>query len=207
MPDVIIRPYRPQDRTFVGRICVLTGDSGGDASGRYFDDELLPAIYAYPYLDHSPELARVIEKDGEVVGYLVGVANMAAFTSWWKEHWSPQIAKQFPEDPTWTNAERRLVDLGLNPEKQLAPWRAEHPADFHIDMLPVMQGMGLGRQLISDYRTRLHAMGVRSLAIGVGAANRGAVGFYKRLGFHVLREQVSADGTPIGYTLWVSTGS
>lgn len=206
MPEARIRPYRPEDRATVGRICVLTGDSGADASGKFFDDELLPAIYVYPYLEHSPELARVVEKDGQVVGYLVGVADMASFASWWGEQWAPQIAQQFPEDSTWSTTERRLVDLGLNPDKLLAPWRDEYPADLHIDLLPETQGMGLGRELISDYRARLHAMGVGRLAMGVGARNQAAMSFYLRLGFHVLREQVSADGTPVGYTLWISTG-
>jgi len=207
MSEAVVRAYRAEDRAAVGRICVLTGDSGGDATGKFFDDELLPAIYAYPYIDYAPELVRVVELDGDVVGYLVGVADVAAFSLWWKEHWSPQLATRFPEDAAWTDKERALVDRARNPAQQVPPWRSQYPAEFHIDLLPVTQGRGLGRLLITDFRARLHSMGVHGLAIGVGAANTAAVGFYKRLGFEVLREHVDAHGNPVAYALWISTAT
>ncbi|MGO1383280.1 MAG: GNAT family N-acetyltransferase [Arachnia sp.] len=205
MPEAVVRAYRADDRAAMGRICLLTGDSGGDATGKFSDDELLPAIYAYPYIDHAPELVRVVELDGDVVGYLVGVADVAAFSAWWGQHWAPRIQAWFPENAAWSGGERSLVERARNPLQEVPAWRSQYPAEFHIDLLPVAQGRGLGRLLIEDFRARLHSMGVHGLAIGVGASNTAAFGFYKRLGFKVLREHLDGDGNAVAHALWIST--
>lgn len=205
MAEPRIRPYQPADREAVGRICILTGDSGQDATGKYFDDQILPVIYAYPYVDHSPDLAWVVEDDGEVIGYILGVADVEPFVGWWREHWTPQVEAMFPERDDWSAGDRRLVRLGLEPEQQIAPWREEHPAEFHIDMLPAAQGKGLGRKLIDVFLAELHRRGVASVGIGVGARNENAVGFYKRLGFDVYKETRDAEGKVNGYLMTIPT--
>lgn len=205
-PSAIIRPYRLDDYEAVGRVCVLTGDSGKDASGKFFSDELLPALYAYPYVLFAPEMARVVELDGEVVGYIVGVPNVREFSTWWKREWTPRFQEMFSQEQTWNEAEKSLIRKGLDPDAEyLAPFREEFPADFHIDMLPAAQGRGLGRKLITGYRQRLARLGVDKLAIGVGAANESAVGFYKHLGLKILSEHRNEEGEPTGYSMWIST--
>ena len=204
--ETVIRPYRPEDYDALGKICILTGDSGVDATGKFFDDELLPMIYAYPYAEYAPELARIVERDGEVVGYLIGVADVRAFAKWWQEEWTPKFRQRFPFDPKWTDAEQALVAKGLDPQQALVgPHTDEYPAELHIDLLPVTQGQGLGRRLIEDYRADLAKRGVKKLSLGVGARNQGAVGFYRRLGSETLAEHKSADGEVTGYTMWIAT--
>ena len=56
---ITIRPYRPSDRADIFDVCVRTGRSGQDATGVYSTDDLLPDIYALPYVDREPELAIV----------------------------------------------------------------------------------------------------------------------------------------------------
>ena len=74
-----IRPYQPADRDDVYRICVLTGDSGGDATGMLSDDDLLPDIFAGPYLAYQPDLAFVVDAGDHVAGYIISVADTEAF--------------------------------------------------------------------------------------------------------------------------------
>lgn len=58
----------------------------------------------------------------------------------------------------------------------------------------------MGRKLVTTFARALADRGVDGLAIGVAADNEGAVGFYKRLGFVVLRTDES-DGNVYGYLM------
>jgi hypothetical protein len=53
MPHV--RPYRSADRAAVFDICVRTADAGGDSRETYPDPELMPSIFAAPYLHLEPD--------------------------------------------------------------------------------------------------------------------------------------------------------
>lgn len=196
-----IRPYRAEDREAVGRICIRTGASGQDATGTYTDDEILPYIYAYPYLEYAPELARVVEVGSEVVGYILGVADVASFVSWWRESWTPIVAERFTGGDHCGPTERSLIDKGVHPEVMVAPWRVDHPGEFHVDTLPIVHGMGLGSRLVDEFCDLLAGRGVDSLAIGVGSANVGAVAFYRARGFTPLAQWRNAAGEVGGYTM------
>ena len=54
---------------------------------------------------------------------------------------------------------------------------------LHIDLLPRLQGRGVGRRLIERLTASLRAQGVIGLHLHVGAANIRAIGFYQRVGF------------------------
>lgn len=203
----LIRPYRREDRDGVALVCTLTGDSGSDATGKFADDSLLPHIYALPYLDFAPELASVVEIDGEVCGYILGVADVAEFARWWEACWQPVLRGRFPDTDTetWPEADRRLFDRTVTGGDLWSPHRTTHPAEFHIDLLPKAQGLGLGRALIEGYCRTLRDAGVPALAIGVGARNSNAVAFYTHLGFAVIDTQYSG-GRPVGHTMGLDLG-
>ncbi|WP_099332070.1 GNAT family N-acetyltransferase [Actinomyces minihominis] len=204
-PTFTIRPYEPSDWADVGRVCVLTGASGSDATGQYASDELLPAIYAYPYVQHDPELAWVVEMEDEgitsVVGYVLGTADVTAFVRWWKTEWTPLYEDLLPVDGSWTSADRAMRRRGEQPETQVTRFAADYPAELHIDLLPEAQGRGLGRSLIRVFARAVWARGVRKLALGVGGENRGAQAFYQRLGFYPLAEEFSPEGELLGARL------
>ncbi len=62
-----IRRYRPEDRAAVYGICVRTADAGGDARGQYASDDLMPDLFAGPYVELEPELAFVLDDGGRAV--------------------------------------------------------------------------------------------------------------------------------------------
>lgn len=196
-PTPLIRPYRDSDRSDIGRICIRTGASGQDATGHYRDDEILPYIYAYPYLDFAPELAHVVEVDGRVGGYILGVDSVADFISWWRTNWAGVIAERFGGIDL-PDQDQKLVDKGLNPDSMMAPWRSDYPAEFHIDMMPALHGTGLGTALVDEFTSRLSAP---ALAIGVGGANTGALAFYSALGMDEIETWRGDDGVVSGYIL------
>lgn len=201
MSEPFIRPYRQTDRDDVFEICLRTAAGGGDATGVYSDDSLMPEVFALPYLEYAPDLAFVVDGPStgsghrgsgrRVLGYVIGVADTRAFVEWWKRAWGPGFRVRHPEPgaPTGHNpgfTEAQLLEAGYHPERMLIAEVDEYPAHLHIDLLPEMQGQGLGRRLIDTLRAALAERGVAAVHLGMDAANTGARAFYDRLGFHEL---------------------
>jgi ribosomal protein S18 acetylase RimI-like enzyme len=162
----------------VGEICIAT------ARRTYPDPELLPAVFAYPYVDLEPELAFVLDEGGTAVGYVLGAADTSRFAHRFRTEWLPVVAVRFPDPPLpRTHAELLAAHLH-RPERMVRPELAGWPAHLHIDLLPDAQGGGHGRALMTVFLQALAAAGVPGVHLEVGATNTGAIAFYERLGFH-----------------------
>lgn len=187
-----IRAYRPDDRDAVFEICLRTAAGGGDATGVYSDDALMPEVFALPYVTYAPELGFVVDDGtGRAVGYVIGVADTRAFVEWWRREWTPGFRARHPRpgpptghDPGFT--EVQLLDAGANPDRMLIAELDDYPAHLHIDLLPELHGQGFGRRLIETFRSALAERGVPGVHLGMDAANTDARAFYDRLGFHEL---------------------
>jgi ribosomal protein S18 acetylase RimI-like enzyme len=57
-----------------------------------------------------------------------------------------------------------------------------YPSHLHIDLLPRLQGRGLGRQLLDAWFELVAARGSKGAHLGVGAANARAIRFYRAYG-------------------------
>lgn len=179
-----LRPYRGSDRDAVYDVCVRTGAAGQDATGRYSDDDLLPAVYAGPYLLLEPELAFVLDDGQRAVGYVLGTADTARYVRAVQQHWLPRVAGRHPEPsgpPTTPDEQLRAVLH--HPERMLHPELADHPAHLHVDLLPEHQGAGHGRRLVLAFLRAAAAAGAPGVTVGVDPTNAGALRFYDRLGF------------------------
>ena len=193
----VIRPYRPDDRAAVYDVCVRTADAGGDARGQWSTDDLMPDLFAGPYVDLEPERAFVLDDGGSVVGYVIGTADTPAFVRTWRERWVPRLAARYPvpPDPPRTPEEEMLA-LGHRPERMLLPELAPWPAHLHIDLLPSHQRAGHGRALVDTFRAAAGAAGAPALHLGMVTTNRAARAFYDRLGF---TEIAVPDPGPVTY--------
>jgi ribosomal protein S18 acetylase RimI-like enzyme len=60
-------------------------------------------------------------------------------------------------------------------------------------VLPQTHGKGYGKMLIDEIKTRLATLGVKTLDLNVNRANK-AIGFYERMGFHIVKEEDVAIG-------------
>lgn len=192
-----IRPYRPTDRDDVYDVCVRTGDGGGDATGLFSDDSLLPDIFAGPYVAYQPELAFVVDTGERVAGYVIAVADSSAFADWYDENWLPGFRRAHPLDPAASERERDFIELGLDPRDSIVAEVDRYPAHLHIDLLPEVQAQGLGRRLIRRLLAALRERGVPAVYLRVSSANTGARAFYARLGFSELPSS-TADAPVLG---------
>jgi ribosomal protein S18 acetylase RimI-like enzyme len=181
-----IRPYRESDRAAIYRICVVTGADGGDATGHYLDDTVIPDVFAGPYLEFEPDLAFVVDTGGDtaghVAGYVIATADTRAFVARYREEWLPQFAAKYPRETPGS-----AVAHGYEPERMLIPEVDDYPAHLHIDLLPEIQAQGWGRALIRTLLAELAGRGIPKLHLSMSPANFAAAAFYERLGFHRLR--------------------
>ncbi|MCI3221261.1 N-acetyltransferase [Streptomyces sp. NP-1717] len=182
-----IRSYRPGDRDAVYDICVRTADAGGDSRHLYPDGELVPSVFAGPYVELEPDLAFVLDDgEGRPVGYVLGVADTGRFVTAFREKWLPAVGGRYPAPEGAGERTPSEVMAGLlhDPERMVLAELAAYPAHLHIDLLPAWQGRGHGRSLIHTLLDALRAKGVEAVHLSMLTANTGARAFYDRVGFH-----------------------
>lgn len=182
-----IRPYRPGDLDALYRVCLLTADSGQDATALYDDPSLPGHIYAAPYGLFEPSLAFVAEDAGGVGGYVVGALDSTAFAERLERQWWPGLRSRYPEPPAQQPGRQRTPQQ-FAVHQIHHPWPASavaerYPSHLHINLLPRLQGRGNGTRLITTLTGALRGLGSAGLHLHVGPGNQRAAGFYRRVGF------------------------
>jgi ribosomal protein S18 acetylase RimI-like enzyme len=182
-----IRPYRETDLGAVYDVCVRTADAGGDARGMYSSDDLMPDLFAGPYVFLEPEFAFVLDDGERAAGYVLGTPDTAAFVRAYRERWMPRLGGRYPVPPDPpVSREDHMIALHYRPERLLWPGLEAYPAHLHIDLLPPFQGGGHGRALMETYYAAAARAGAPGVHLTVMAANTRALGFYDHLGFRRL---------------------
>ena len=171
----MIRPFHPSDLPAIYRICLLTGEAGGDATALYRDPDLLGHLYAGPYPVADPGLTFVVVDELGPVGYIVATADTHRFEQWLERQWWPTLRTRYPvrEDPHDGTEDHVLVG-------RIHEWAAaddslfdRFPAHMHIDLLPRAQGLGPRAPAHRDPRRRRCASGAcRGCTSGWTAATR-----------------------------------
>jgi len=182
----MLRPYRPRDAGDVRDVCLRTAEHGGDATGLYVSDGLMPDVFATPYVEFAPELAFVLADEQRVQGYILGVADTARFVEWYRAQWVPKLAQSYAHVVPWRTRCELIRHLGFTPERMLLPEVEGYPAHLHIDILPAYQRQGGGRRLMDALVGALRARGVPGLHLTMAPENVEARRFYDRLGFREL---------------------
>ncbi|MGP6169886.1 GNAT family N-acetyltransferase [Microbacterium sp. A204] len=182
-----IRRFRETDRADVAEICLKTGDGGQDATGMHGSDELLADIFALPYVDLEPETCFVVDTGERVSGYIVCAADTGAFVERYRSEWLPAFAQKYQDlEPS------NILEMGLDPDRMIIEELGDYPAHLHIDLLPELQGQGMGRMLMRTLLAALRERGVPGVHLGVSPSNTNAVAFYKKLGFRPLPSDAGA---------------
>ncbi|MFJ7326623.1 GNAT family N-acetyltransferase [Streptomyces cyaneofuscatus] len=198
-PAGILRPYRTDDRDALFDICVRTGHEGGDSRHLYEDPDLLPNIFAAPYVVLEPDLAFVVEDGGRAVGYILGTADTASFVARYRTEWLPGLADRYPapvQPQSASTPAEMMTGLMHDPERMVLPELDAYPAHLHIDLLPSHQRYGYGRRLMETFLGALHRQGVPAVHLSMLTSNTAACAFYDRVGFH---EIAVPDPEPVTY--------
>lgn len=187
MAAVEVRPYRPDDRGAVRRICFETGYMGDPIAWRWRDAESFADLFTSWYTDHEPGSALVAAQDGEVVGYLLGCRDSRRVTpsaAILRRHLLRRglLVRPGTAGVLW----RTLADVGrarLRGEVLERPFDPRHPAHLHIDLLPRARGGGVGRRLMTRWLDALRGDGIPGCHLGTWAENDAAIAFFESTGF------------------------
>ena len=186
-----IRAYQARDLDALYAISLATGLAGGDASALYRDARMMGHIYSAPYAVLSPSTAFVVEDADGVAGFIVGVADTAAFEDRLEREWWPSLRRQYadPVGPpdAWTADQRRCFMIH-HPSRTPGAVVAAFPAHVHLNLLTRLQGQGVGPALLQRW---LAAGSVGGIHVGVNGQNVGAVRFWQRHGFDRLDASTS----------------
>lgn len=193
-PAPTIRPLRPEDEAAVGRIAFETGYFG-DSAKRYFP---APALFALlwvgPYFEPGVGLGFVAERGGEVLGYIVGAADPAAYR---RALVRVVVRRVWRVLPGPARLLRCLVYL-TRAARLGTPHGDEalYPAHLHLNLRPSSRGLGLGGALLRAYLDELEARGVPGVQLSTTTENRAAVALYEKQGLTVLTARASALWAP-----------
>jgi ribosomal protein S18 acetylase RimI-like enzyme len=182
-----IRPYEERDLAAVYDVCVRTADAGGDARGKFRSDDLMPDLFAGPYVFLEPDFAFVLDDGQRAVGYVIGTPDTTAFARAYRDTWIPRLADRYPAPPSAVvTPDDEMLALHHWPERMLWPGLSSYPAHLHIDLLPPFQRAGYGRRLMTTFFAAVAQAGAVGVHVVVSARNAAAFGFYDRLGFERL---------------------
>ncbi len=176
---VEIRPYRPGDLDKLYDICLATGDAGADAAHLFSDPRLLGHVYAAPYGVLAPEASFMAEDEGGVGGYILGARDTEAFEDALEARWWPALRARYPDIASPTTPDERMQRLIHHPAHMPRRIVEAYPAHLHIDLLPRLQGRGLGKRMIDTWREAVRV----PTHLAVGGRNARAVRFYRAYGF------------------------
>lgn len=184
-----LRPYEPDDRADLIRVCIATGDNGRDAARTFSHPELVAKYYLEPYLGYEASLCLTLADTAGPCGYVVGATDTRAFVRWFNAAWLPQLrlaSRGLDVDPDARDA--WLLEL-VRAEATIPSCVDAYPAHLHIDLLPRAQNRGWGRRMITAWTELAATRGACGVHLGVGVENIGALAFYERLGFRRLEEE------------------
>lgn len=195
-----VRPYRPDDLPALHEICLKTGDNGADASHLYDDPRIIGEIYAAPYAAFEPGLAFVAEDEAGVAGYILGTSDTRAFEARCEAEWWPALRARYADAAHVPAAERTRDQWDAciihHPPAVPDAVVAQAKAHLHIDLLPRLQGRGVGRALMDRW---LAAAGGRA-HLGCQAPNLRAQRFYAAYGWRRL------EGIGPKSVVWMAIG-
>jgi GNAT superfamily N-acetyltransferase len=195
-----IRLYRPGDLPALYDICLKTGDDGADASGLYADPTLIGDVFAAPYAAFHPGHVFVAEDEAGVGGYILGTPDTRAFEAHCEAEWWPRLRARHADTadvPAWRRTRAQWDAYYIHhPPAVPQPVVEAAPAHLHIDLLPRLQGRGVGRALMDRW---LAGVGGRA-HLGCQAGNLRAQRFYAAYGWRRL------DGVGPKGVVWMAIG-
>jgi GNAT superfamily N-acetyltransferase len=194
MGKVAVRPCAKGDEKDIMNICYRTGYMGEDLTGRgiFNDVKLFGNLFCLYYPRYERENCFVAEKDGTIVGYILGTCDSSA-----KD-------KGFAARMVWRIAIRLFFyTLFVHRESFKAVFHFikgaghkglpenlynDYPAHLHINVLPEHQHGGTGSILLESFEEHMRKMGVKGIHLFTSNKNTKAVPFYIKKGYTLLHE-------------------
>jgi GNAT superfamily N-acetyltransferase len=198
--NIIIRPYRLEDRAAIRRICCDTGFLGNPIETIFSDREIFADLFAGPYLDYGTDWAWVADAGDRVVGYLLGsVSPYFNYTLLYSgfQTTMKMITRAatgcYARHPRTRHFIRWLLINGYREQ----PRHPENAAHLHLNLEKKYRGCGLGLRLWRTYEEQLEATGIQNCyGAFFSRPGRRPETVYSRLGFSVYDRKLTTIFQP-----------
>jgi hypothetical protein len=195
-PKFTIREYKPEDRNAVRSIAFETGFMGESIDWQWSDQKSFADLITNYYLNQEPESAFVAEKDGIVIGYLLGcIDSKKAKGSAAKEigkiilHGGlirPSIAPFL-----WRSVFDIIRDREVADDELIDPrW----PAHMHLNLLPEGRGKRLVYGLMNMWFDKLRNANVPGVHFAAFTENERVIQLAQLYGFEQYGLPISIPG-------------
>ncbi|MGK8490674.1 GNAT family N-acetyltransferase [Nocardia asiatica] len=182
-----IRGFAEGDRAALRELFVRAG-AGSPTESLWGHAESEAAVYLEPYMDLEPESLFVAEARGELVGYLTGCVDSAAFPGE-SERIDRAIRRyRVMFRPAAAGFFARSIADAAGAAIRRAPlagdFRDERwPSHLHINVAPEARGTGAADRLMVRWFERLAEAGSPGCHLQTLVENVRAVRFFERMGF------------------------
>ena len=191
-PDHITRPYEKRDRERIRFICCETGFLGEPIGAVFNDGDLFADYLTRYYTDVEPESSWVGEKNGIVVGYLLGCKRWYFFSLWriWNNIRLATKAFWRFVSGRYDAKSRKFLWWVLTRGWRETPQAPPKTAHFHFNSLKGHRKMGIARDLLLTWFEELKKQGVKRVyGKMITYENRRTEKVYEYMGWKVIEKK------------------
>lgn len=186
--DFKIRKYQQKERNAIREISVESS-IWASSKNKLLNEEIIADLLTAYFLMYEPQSCFVAEREGEVIGYLLGSCNVANMRKVIIKKILPGLAKKIFQDGLAFRVPN--LKLGFNlffslikGEFNIPDLTYSYPATLHVNIASPYRGKMLGSHLVEHFLIYLKEKGIKGIHFGV--LSEKAKGFFLKLGFEVL---------------------
>ncbi len=188
----VIRPYRPEDREIVRKICADTGFLSQPIDPVFEDRELFVDYLTRYYTDVEPESTYVCELDGEVKGYIMGSRfpkRKARYEMWLLPRLALLGLWRYFTRP-YNKDTRRYVRWIITKARKENPFTPPDIPHLHFNLRPEARSVSASREMLDAYLKYLLDHGEKQVYAQVVAYETRRGGrIFAKYGFRVIDER------------------
>jgi GNAT superfamily N-acetyltransferase len=188
---IVIRDYKPSDRSSVRRITFDTAFLGEPASLFFDDEEIFSDVLSIYFTDYEPQSCFVAVLDENVIGYIYGTKNIARMNRIFTLSILPRLAQKTIKRGTLCS--RKIQEFlmrcwfsFLRGELSIPSYAKEYPATFHINIAHSYRGLHIGSKLIRHFLNYLSDNNIPG--VQCSTMSEKAKDFFVKTGFQLLFE-------------------
>jgi hypothetical protein len=186
----VVRPYLPEDREAVRRICADTGFLGKPIDPVFEDRELFADYLTGYYTDAEPESTFVTVSDGEVKGYMMASLHPRRKARYEAKTVPWLVLRGAWRYPRYRTASRRFVRWVLTQARKEIPFTPPDLPHIHFNLLPEARNVQCTRLLVDTCLAYLAAQGAKGVyGQVVSYGTRRSERLFARYGFRVVDQR------------------
>ena len=186
---IIVRICKPEDRKSIQEISVQSSIFGEYIGQKLLNEEFIADLLTYYFIEYEPQYCFVAEKNNEVVGYLLGSADIPEMRRVVRGKVIPHLIKEIFQDghifsAINFNLLKNVLNSYFKGEFKVPDFSEGYPATLHVNINPEHRGKMIGSLLVYHFLQILKEKQVSGIHFGV--LSEKTKGFFEKLGFEIM---------------------